>query len=110
MPVYMFQAQYTSDAIKAMVANPQDREAPARALIESMGGKLLDMYFAMGSDDIVAIIEASDDQAATAMSMIIGASGSFSSGATTKLMSAQEAVGAMEMAQKAASAYNPPSA
>lgn len=108
MPVYMFQARYTADAIKAMVASPQDREAPARALIESMGGKLVHMYFAMGTDDVVAIIEAADDQAVAAMSMIIGASGSFSSGATTKLMSAQEAMGAMQQAQKAAAAYNPP--
>lgn len=109
MPLYMFQARYTSDAIKAMVANPQDREAPARAMIESMGGKLHHMYFAMGADDVVAIIEAPDDQTVGAMSMIIGSSGSFSAGATTKLMSAQEAVGAMQIAQKAAAAYSPPS-
>ena len=109
MPVYMFQAKYTSDAISAMVASPQDREAPARALIESMGGTLLSMYFAMGQEDIVAIIEAPDDQSVAAMSMVIGASGSFSAGATTKLMSAAEAMGAMEKAQSAISAYSPPS-
>ena len=32
MPFYMFQARYTAAAIKAMVDNPQDREAAARPL------------------------------------------------------------------------------
>lgn len=67
------------------------------------------MYFAMGQEDIVAIIEAPDDQSVAAMSMVIAASGSFSAGAATKLMTAAEAVGAMEKAQSAVVAYSPPS-
>ena len=39
MPFYMFQAQYAPSAIKAMMENPQDREAAARPLIEALGGK-----------------------------------------------------------------------
>lgn len=108
MPHYMFQARYTSAAIKAMMANPQDREAPARALIEAAGGSLVAMYFAMGQEDIVAIVEAPDDETVAAVSMIIGASGAFSSGSTTKLMTSAQAVKAMEMAQKGAASYSPP--
>ncbi|PSL19430.1 GYD domain-containing protein [Shimia abyssi] len=108
MPHYMFQASYNSDAMKAMMANPQDREAPARALIESAGGSLISMYFAMGKEDIVAIVEAPDDETVAAVSMIIGASGAFSSGSTTKLMTPAQALKAMEMAQKGAAAYSPP--
>ena len=108
MPLYMFQASYTSDAIKAMIENPQDREAAARPIIEAVGGKLLSMYFCFGSSDIVAIIEAPDDKSVAACSMAIGASGAFSAGATTSLMTSGEAMKAMQAAQAAAAVYKPP--
>lgn len=107
IPHYMFQARYTSEAMKAMVDNPQDREAAARPLIEALGAKLHNLFFCMGQDDVIAIIEAPDDETVTAASMIIGGSGAFSGGATRKLMSAQQAMSAMQKAQDARSAYTP---
>ena len=40
MAYYLFQANYRPEAIKALVAEPQDREAAARAAIEAIGGTL----------------------------------------------------------------------
>jgi uncharacterized protein with GYD domain len=108
MPFYMFQGRYTAEALKAMVKTPQDREKAARALIKSVGGKLHSMYFCMGNEDFVAILEGPDDKTAAAASFAIGASGAFSGGATTKLMTTKEAMEAMKMAQKAAASYKPP--
>ncbi len=108
MPHYLFQARYTSDAIKAMIANPQDREAAGRALIEAAGGKLVSLYFAFGAEDVVAIVEAPDDETVAGISMVLGASGAFSAGATTKLLTSAEAVSAMKAAKKAVGAYKPP--
>lgn len=105
MPLYMFKASYTSEAIKAMIDTPQDREAGARPLVEAMGAKLHNLYFCMGSEDVVAIIEAPDDETMAAASMIIGGSGAFSSGATTKLMTAKQAMSAMQKAQAGRSSY-----
>ena len=62
MPFYLFQAKYTSAAIKAMCDNPQDREKAARPLIEASGGKLHHLFFCMGEHDVVALIEAPDDE------------------------------------------------
>lgn len=107
MSLYMFQASYTAQAIKALVDNPQNREEAARTVIEAVGGKLLNMYFCFGSADVVAIIEAPDDKAMAACSMAIGASGAFSGGATTSLMTAGDAVEAMQAAQAAAAVYKP---
>lgn len=106
MALYMFQGRYSGDAIKAMVASPQDREAPARALAESMGATLIGLYFTFGSDDIIAIYEAKDDETAAGLSMLLGASGSFSGGSTTKLMSPTQAITAMEIAQKSMPNYS----
>lgn len=108
MPFYMFQGRYTSEAIKAMVQNPQDREAAARPLIEGIGGKLHHLFFCFGRDDFVALIEAPDDEAMAAGAMAVGATGAFSSGATTKLMTAADAVKAMARAQGATANYTPP--
>ena len=107
MPFYMFQASYTPAALKAMVDNPQDREAAARTVIEAVGGTLHSMFFCLGKADVLAIIEAPDDITMAAGSMAIGASGAFSSGATTKLMTSAEAQKAMAAAQPAVAVYTP---
>ena len=107
MPFYLFQARYAPAAIKAMVDTPQDREAPARKLMEGLGCTLHHMFFCMGSEDVVAIIEAPDDQTVAAGSMIIGASGAFSGGSTTKLLTPAEAVEAMTKAKAASASYTP---
>mgnify|MGYP001815552275 CR=1 FL=1 len=39
MAYYLFQGRYSTDAIKAMVDKPQDREAAARTLVEAAGWK-----------------------------------------------------------------------
>ncbi|NNK78710.1 MAG: GYD domain-containing protein [Litoreibacter sp.] len=107
MPFYLFQARYTTEAIKAMVNNPQDREAAARPLIEALGGKLHNLFFCFGADDVMAIIEAPDDEAMAACALTVAASGAFSGGATTKLMTSGEAMAAMKSAQKATASYTP---
>lgn len=110
MPMYMFQARYTAAAIKAMVDKPQDREVAARPLVEAVGGTLKNLFFCLGEDDVVAIIEAPDDEAMAAGALAIGASGAFSSGRTTKLMTAQQAMSAMKKAAAAAKVYKPATA
>ena len=110
MAYYLFQASYTPAALKAMVDNPQDREAAARPLIESIGGKLHHPFFSFGSDDIIALIEAPDDGAMAAGALAVGASGAFSAGATTKLMTAADAMQAMKASKKATEIYKPPTA
>ena len=108
MAFYLFKARYTAAAIKAMVDNPQDREAPARKLIESVGGKLHHLFFSFGEEDVYALIEAPDDTAMAAGALAVGASGAFSGGATVKLMAPAEAIKAMKAAKKATKSYVSP--
>lgn len=107
MPYYLFQGRYTPAALRAMVDNPQDREAAVRPLFDAVGGKLHHVFFCFGSDDVVALIEAPDDQAMAACALAVGASGSMSAGATTKLMTTAEAMKAMEKAKTARASYKP---
>ncbi|MBV2360857.1 GYD domain-containing protein [Thalassococcus sp. CAU 1522] len=107
MPFYLFQGRYTSDAIKAMITKPQDREVAARSMIEAMGGKLHHMFFCFGHDDVVALIEAPDDETAAGCTMIVGASGAMSGGATTKLLTSAQAQAAMKKAGAGVAKYTP---
>lgn len=108
MPHYMFTASYTNESIKAMVGNPQDRGEAVKPLMAALGVTLHDLYFVLGKDDIIAIMEAPDDETAVAGSMVIGASGAFSSGAMTKLMTTSDAVASMKKANAALSSYKSP--
>ncbi len=107
MPFYMFQGRYTSAAFKAMVEKPQDREPPARELVAAFGGTLHHLFFCMGTDDVVALIEAPDDEAMASGAMVLAASGAFAGGHTTKLLTTGEAMSAMKKAQSAMASYKP---
>ncbi len=109
MPFYLFKGKYSTKSIKAMVANPQDREKEASKLIEALGGKLHHLFFCFGEEDVIALIEAPDDKTMAAGALVVGASGSMSGGATTKLMTSAEAMEAMKMAGKATGSYKPAS-
>jgi uncharacterized protein with GYD domain len=110
MPHYLYQMSYSREAVKAMIANPTDREAAARQITEAAGGKLKGFYFCFGSNDVVVIAEAPSDEAIAAVSLAVAASGAASAGAITKLLTAAEGMEAMKTAGKITGSYKPPMA
>jgi uncharacterized protein with GYD domain len=108
MAFYMFTGSYTADSLKAMVDNPQNREAAGRAMVEAVGAKLHSFFFTFGKSDIIAIMEADDDIAAAAGSLLVGASGVMAHGSMTKLLTSAEAMAAMGRAKDARGSYSPP--
>ncbi|MCW3014386.1 MAG: hypothetical protein JWO02_1478 [Solirubrobacterales bacterium] len=107
MPRYLGRVSYTSDAIKAMVGNPQDRSKAAAEVAESLGAKLTDFWFAFGEFDAVFVMDAPDNATAASLAMAIGAAGALSKVETTVLLDAGEAQEAMRKA--ATATYRPPS-
>ncbi len=108
MSIYMYQATYSVDAIKSLIANPHDRTGAARAIVEACGGTLIGAWMAFGENDVVVIADMPDDEAMAALAMAITATGATASGKTTRLLSMDQAVDAMTKAQTAAAAYPPP--
>jgi uncharacterized protein with GYD domain len=106
MPLYLGRFSYTTDAIKTMVSNPQDRGAAAREVAESLGGKLLGFWFAFGKHDGVFLLEAPDNASAAALAMAVGGAGAVADIDTTVLLDMDEAQEAMRKA--AAATYRPP--
>ena len=106
MPLYLGRFSYTTDAVKALVDQPQDRSAAAREVAESLGGKLLGFWYAFGEFDAVFLMEAPDNASAAALAMAVGAGGALSELETTVLLDMDEAQDAMRKA--AAATYRPP--
>jgi uncharacterized protein with GYD domain len=108
MPMYELRWSFNGASIKAMTERPQDREGPARDLIETFGGRLHHYYFMLGDHDGLAIAEFPDNASAAACSMRASASGSFTRFETHPLMTTKEAQRAMQMVKDRAFAYRAP--
>ncbi len=106
MPLYLGRFSYKTDAMKALLDQPQDRSAAAREVAESLGGKLLGFWYAIGAFDGVFLMEAPDNASAVALAMAVGAGGAVSGVETTVLLDMDEAQDAMRKA--AAATYRPP--
>ena len=75
MPTYISLVNWTDQGIRDLKESPARAEAAAQ-LAERLGGKMVELYWTVGPYDIVAIIEAPDDETATAMQLTVGMSGS----------------------------------
>lgn len=74
MPMYVTLANFTDQGIR----NYTDTAKRAKAFMEmaeEMGAKVKDIYWTMGSYDLVTITEAPDDETATAMALRISSMG-----------------------------------
>jgi len=106
MPLYMFQAAYTSEAWATQIQNPQNRTEDTRTLVEANGGKLLGFYYAFGEYDTVIIIEAPDNVSVSALALAVAGGGAVKVQKTTVLMSIEEGIEAMRRASH--TGYRPP--
>jgi uncharacterized protein with GYD domain len=106
MPLYLGRFSYTTDAVKSLLAQPEDRSVAAREVAETLGGKLLGFWYAFGEFDGVFLMEAPDNASAAALAMAVGAGGALSDVETTVLLDMDEAQDAMRKA--AGATYRPP--
>jgi uncharacterized protein with GYD domain len=105
MPLYMYQAAYTSESLAAQIKEPQDRIEVVRPALEAMGGKILAGGYPFGEYDVVVIYEAPDDTTAASVALAVGAGGAARAAKTTRLLSGQEWIESLRKAQ--GSQYRP---
>jgi uncharacterized protein with GYD domain len=106
MPHYLIQAGYTSEGWKALLKKPEDRKEAIRPVVEKLGGKIVNSWYAFGEHDIVAIVEMPDNVSAAALALAETAGGALRSVKTTPLLELAEGIEAMKRA--ATSGYRPP--
>jgi uncharacterized protein with GYD domain len=96
MPLYLTRTTYTPDSWAKMVANPEDRREAIGALAESIGGRIVDLWYAFGEHDTYTLIEAPGPvEMATVLSQV-RASGAFARIETTPLLTVEEMLEALQ--------------
>jgi uncharacterized protein with GYD domain len=101
MASYMIQVSYTTAAVAAFIANPQDRTDVIRKAIESLGGKMHNLYLSFGDYDVVGMFDMPDNASAAAFAVAIKAGGACKAVKTTPLLSASEGVAVQRKAATA---------
>ncbi|MGD0158564.1 MAG: GYD domain-containing protein [Terracidiphilus sp.] len=105
MASYLMQVSYTSEALSALIAKPQDRTGHVSKVIENLGGKSMGSWLAFGDYDLVMIIEMPNNVNAAALALAAAAGGSCKTVKTTPLLTIGQGLSALRKAGK--SGYKP---
>ncbi|MGB6174885.1 MAG: GYD domain-containing protein [Methylocella sp.] len=108
MAIYITQGRYTPDAVKGMVANPENREKAIADLLEKAGAKLLAHYFTFGEYDFLSVAEAPSEEVMASALIAGAASGGISHLRTSLAMTAKDAMKAFKSAGALSKAFKPP--
>ena len=108
MPLYLTRFSYTPETWARLIGNPEDRREAAKSYIESIGGKLHGFWYAFGAHDGYTLWEAPNNVSMAAVALAIGSGGALHSLETTVLMSVEDTLEALGMAQQVK--YKPPGA
>src|SRR5437762_3172941 len=99
MPLYMSTFEYKPEVWAELVTTPENRTETVSRILDDAGCKLKGLWYAFGSSDGFALIEAPDNVTGAGISIAINASGAFRKFETTVLMTQDELLKALEKAQ-----------
>src|ERR1051325_6616489 len=108
MPKYICFFSYTRDAAKAMIEKPSDRVAAAKALVESVGGKMECFYWMQGEHDGFFIGDYKDAATASAVGVAAASTGGINGTQVHELFDGAAQGQIMKAAKTALAAYKPP--
>ena len=98
MPLFLSQVAYNEEGWQALVSNPQNRLEAIRPVVDKLGGRIVNAYFAFGDYDFVLISEFPNNVSAAALAIAAAAGGAVKSIKTTPLMDATEGLEAIRKA------------
>jgi uncharacterized protein with GYD domain len=107
MSTFIIQGNYSQDAMRGMLANPENREDAVARLFKEIEGKLLAYYVTFGQYDFLVVVEAPDEQAVLAALAVVAATGGVTNLCTTTALSTKEAKKAFEAAGKFSEKFRP---
>jgi len=104
MGKYMFHGSFSQTGLQGLMKEGGSARLKAvQALAESVGGSMETYYFAFGKDSYFIVCDLPSDEAATAVTLAVNASGA-ATNSTTKLLTAQQ----VDAAIKLSPSYRPP--
>jgi uncharacterized protein with GYD domain len=108
VPRFIVTGCYTGAAFKGMIANPSDREAAARGLIETAGGRLETYYMTTGATDFTFTAVMDDAADLLAGLMAAASAGAISGVRTQRAFTAAEFMEIQKKAGGLAAGYKAP--
>jgi uncharacterized protein with GYD domain len=90
MPVFITQGRYTQDAVKGMLAKPEDRAESVAQFFAKAGGKMIAYYLTFGEYDFLVLSEGPSLDVAAAASIVAAAGGGVTDLKTTIGMTSNE--------------------
>ena len=106
MPLYMFQAAYTPEALATLIKKPVNRVEVVGKAVEKLGGRVVGGWFSFGEYDVVLIVELPSNVTAASFAVAAAAGGALKCNRTTPLLSQAETVEMFKRAGK--TGYRPP--
>jgi uncharacterized protein with GYD domain len=108
MPLFMYQAAYTSESWAAQIKNPQNRvEAVGRQACEAVGGKLVGGWLCFGEYDLILIADVPNLESMAGIALAVAAGGAVKASKTTPLMTGTQGIDALKKADAVAKTYKP---
>jgi uncharacterized protein with GYD domain len=107
MARYLFEIAVAPQAFGAMIKNPHNRAEATRPAFEALGGTLEEYYFAVGQNTVYTVAQFPDEVTVEAITMAVLAGGAVTSIKSTAVLTAAEALVAMQKASD--TVYEPPS-
>ena len=106
MAIFITQGRFSPDAIRGMLAKPEDREGAIRELFAQSGGKLLAYYMTFGDYDFMIVSGGPFEGVATS-AIVAAATGGVSSLKTTLAMTPADMQQAFSRAGQVAAHFKP---
>ena len=104
MPKFLIEASYTAEGLRGLQKDKASgRREAVTAATRALGGKVEGLYYALGKDDVIAIVDMPDTASVAALCIAVSASGMVRT-TTTALMTVEEADQAIAKTVK----YRPP--
>ena len=104
MPKFLIKGSYTAEGLKGLQKDKASgREKSIAAACKSLGGKLDALYYALGDDDVLAVVDMPSHVHISSLCVAVGASGMVST-RTVPLLTVAE----MDKALGEGTKYRPP--
>jgi uncharacterized protein with GYD domain len=105
MPIYITQGRYSRDAVRGMVARPEDRSEQLSRLLAKAGGRLINFYLTLGAYDFLIIVEAPGEMQMASALMAAASGGGVTDLCTTTALSPSQMKGAFAAAAELARGF-----
>lgn len=104
MPIFVTQGRFTQEAVRGMLARPEDRRETVAKLFEQSGGRLIDYYMTFGEYDFLVVSEGPYEGVAVSV-IVVAAGGGVTDLKTTLAMTSSQMKDAFARAGAVASGF-----